>query len=1650
MWTHRRPHQPFELTKHYIDNRGRLALSRALNIQRTIAFCGAGVSAAYGMPSWDDLVSHAIDAALDLHTTHGNPERSGYAVQAIASQLTYIQNKLNDGDSRLAPSEKTMALHLAETLADKLGERSAFREMIAEKFRPSKRVPRDPIPIPLSENKTIARKADPNAALYSTLNIRRYLTLNYDVQVETEFARHLRTTSVSDGGNKPKTLSEFDALISSDPKIHPARSPRTEYRDGSVRPVSSVALGSHNTGDLINFAMHARQASAQVFHLHGRYDLPESTVLTEKDYQRTYLSGDVENEVFNEALAGVFTANAILFVGIGMEEGDPLRPLRQLASQEDGLDGHRRQIFNLQLPSARIDDTYFEETPSGDLAGDFRKKHIPNRSEAGAPPTRNEQADAITSINLNAQYGVFTIFGRVPGALELRLLGALFRRLGGQSGKPRNSARYRIALDTLIAALPAKMEILSDDEREAIEGATAKLSALLKTGGFEPTLLEELRTFGAAFENEIRSRELELSIEELASFKESWWAEWRTLPAERDPGFNKKLLPIEAKLPMHQQKPCYSRHRQHYVIPTADWTPPKVIDDIRRAFLANQSDARRLARFTLPRGGGKGALLNLLQHADGDSSLVLDRFLPGAKRYDASFLMHLSFSMEFTSVIDALRHFVIDAIARLAVGHPGEIDAFAASIPEEEREAESVTVRLLEIVQAALMLGGGDKTFKELSETLKTFDLHTSQTQLFDKSHRVEILREMINFFTRLSKCVSLAHKPRLFICLVGIDALCDQSGNPYNPMFRSFFRLLSGNGLKYVGESNSDAPYDLLLISGDPQRPVRYLSEQCTLDELMEKTLYPVPPGGGRYAFAPEYAPLEGTALLLRKWPILPRLTFDERYWLRQSQTGEEALTARLTQLEPKKPMSAAGAPPKAGQGAPRTALMRELRSSVALHSWIAAAFAAVVEQQGVALGEDPEDDKRYIDKFLDELGSIVDRDGAKGLIRQVVRMHAETLRDTGGLKVITTSDAPPDRALVDLLQTVLSHLAIFPMPIEESVLYGCPEIKSALFRVCRHSDNPANAPKRKKDESDDAFEARKAADASKKRAQRLRALRDFLDYFTKRNLIIKVQPKRGVESDEENQHPTLWRYTLHNQLRDFIAGEMDLSVPDQGERNFFQISSYCDQPKDLPTPSPQHYELFRRIMDDQIRKCRRTLGYLYRLKVSTDERPLPADIQTKLVKRTRTFELRGAKLNGGEFVSDPDMTSYRAVSQRIRALYGMLRGSFSVGAISRLGGLAEEPDGDQPFERFRGWLRGVSNAAIGLAHVDEELKGILARTEAIRKRLPELDEPPPGDQPPPRPLSHPLYRDEIAWLLNERGLISLVQGKVFDAIPLFQRAMTVMSHRSNDGINDPALDAAVRRVTLNLAIARIDRGDLKTSARLLEGLRLPRSDSMHLGSLASWIAEGYLAHIRFLSGDAGASAMVYKKTLERARDRDVTRVVSIFERFYAALERNAGNLDSAREHARLAESAALPSEQQDLLWLAQLETARIDLAQHEGSLQRPTELVDACRRYATGMGVPKLEVECLYLEAQIMLKQGDVARAGALCAQSASIASSNGLGIGNLDALALYGRMLIKRGQFDLARSVLIEARREAERRGYQSLAGPIGDQLEEIAGI
>lgn len=187
---------------------------------------------------------------------------------------------------------------------------------------------------------------DPILELHDGLEIWRFLTTNYDREVERllEHLNHARGT-----------LARRDDVPAMPAPLFIKEGGRYESRGYLGELSTSDALTDHTIGGLIALATDSRKSGARIIHLHGRADAAETIVATESDYQNVYLRDGEAGEALEAAQHVIFSGNPVIFIGSGMREQDLQRPLREFVSR---MPGSQRTLFALmpadQPPGKRL------------------------------------------------------------------------------------------------------------------------------------------------------------------------------------------------------------------------------------------------------------------------------------------------------------------------------------------------------------------------------------------------------------------------------------------------------------------------------------------------------------------------------------------------------------------------------------------------------------------------------------------------------------------------------------------------------------------------------------------------------------------------------------------------------------------------------------------------------------------------------------------------------------------------------------------------------------------------------------------------------------------------------------------------------------------------------------------------------------------------------------------------------------------------------------------------------------------------------------------------------------------------------------------------------------------------------------------------
>lgn len=675
------------------------------------------------------------------------------------------------------------------------------------------------------------------------------------------------------------------------------------------------------------------------------------------------------------------------------------------------------------------------------------------------------------------------------------------------------------------------------------------------------------------------------------------------------------------------------------------------------------------------------------------------------------------------------------------------------------------------------------------------------------------------------------------------------------------------------------------------------------------------------------------------------------------------------------------------------------------------------------------------------------------------------------------------------------LKHLSFFGFPVEAAVLMRAPELKTYLEYCCRY--------KHLLGPGEESLHARINAEPSILVDIMVRIMQRSLKRLLERQLVGVVAPRRrasvrdevypgaekgaaaiapygectpiwlnvlaetvsdGVFEDQEaytqpsdEDFASLrngYRFVLHPAMKTFLTRQMAFRTPEQGYTNTFVFSIYAAQPTDVALLATDVQETVDQFLDEIVQAWRvYPITPIQELLEETAEGPAAQPDQIDSVYREAiegAYSFRAKTARGFLARASADMPLC------YRAAYGVLRQlrpfSVLVRMESKFGATAISPP-QSPFDetnlRIKRLIEGMISSQMARKKVaeistkpeddtsfDRKIYRPFAKKGDWECRHPvntfgPLDEPEPA-----------LYPHEVAWLWNERGVIALAQGKLYDAIPYFDFALKLMAKHEGKDQNGPG----AARIRLNLAFSQIERGNLRRAATMLKAVKAFSRDIAGLDSdepqaeparrhIVLPIAHGFLGLIDHLSGDLQAAKEKYLSALAPLEKLSRNRACAIFRKYLADLHLAMGDTDAAEDELDRAIFSAETMMQQDQLHMIRLSQVRIWLQKAEKDMHgRSASMIREVLEHARAMNLHRLECEALYYDGKLKILQGEFDLAGKFAADSVAIATRYGMKLRRISALLMLGEALCRNGDEVSGRKVLEDSGIAAQKLGYQ----------------
>lgn len=617
-----------------------------------------------------------------------------------------------------------------------------------------------------------------------------------------------------------------------------------------------------------------------------------------------------------------------------------------------------------------------------------------------------------------------------------------------------------------------------------------------------------------------------------------------------------------------------------------------------------------------------------------------------------------------------------------------------------------------------------------------------------------------------------------------------------------------------------------------------------------------------------------------------------------------------------------------------------------------------------------------------------------------------------------------------------VLRTMCFIGAPVEATVLLHAPKVRAILAEDSER-DHPGTE--------------------MRDREEILTRFLEVIDRLSDLGLLVELDSYLG-EAGATVENASLWRrFGLHPSLASFLRDRHGAPINDAKLATAFNMSLFMSDPSDNYAPEPDFHDELGELVDSLIggwHDSSRLYGHqrdgLLKDRVPTaEERDLLADLYIHPWDESSAWNTLMWR-------------SSREASSCLRAALSLVRGYYSTGALLKLDRddriATSERDGalTEHAQRLDRLVTGFGDISVARKIVGR-MKGLFA-SEAERVR---------------HMGAEPFYADDLVWLHNERGVVALAQGHLFDAREAFSAA---------DRINESEVELAPyrghnwRRIALNRVATRIERGSLKPAERLLDeidgtintaswctsdpgdgqsrppgarveairGLLRSRDKEAPIRGNAGYLREellvvamttSYRGLIAYVRGRYHEAKDALETGVEMLRRLGEQRAYAHFQRHYTNLLSFGGNKVEAARQIDHAINAAQSAKQMDILHRARVVRANLTRTiQTDPTVRRHAlqDIKDALH-YAALSDCYRLRIEASASLARHMRHGGDYDTALRYATDALTVASRYGHSLQKTLLRIEIGQILKARGDPISGEALLTQAIAIGTSKGY-----------------
>ncbi|SDD04445.1 SIR2-like domain-containing protein [Sphingomonas sp. YR710] len=515
-------------------------------------------------------------------------------------------------------------------------------------------------------------------------------------------------------------------------------------------------------------------------------------------------------------------------------------------------------------------------------------------------------------------------------------------------------------------------------------------------------------------------------------------------------------------------------------------------------------------------------------------------------------------------------------------------------------------------------------------------------------------------------------------------------------------------------------------------------------------------------------------------------------------------------------------------------------------------------------------------------------------------------------------------------------------------------------------------------------------------------------------------------------------YRYALHRSLLAELRYRFGIPLTEAKLSTAFNMSLYVAQPIDGFIPEPDIHDELGELMDRLMGSYREADGDT--LQRVAERYELDRDQLSEWLKQAGAAAQACANLDEeNEQLRIHRLCRTESV-QCLRASLAVIRGYYSTTGILTLdtGDRLVRQDRDGILLEHAERLDRLIDAYAKTSLAREYLKAKFNRTFESDSRFDEI-----------YGTGEPFYADELVWLHNERGVVCLAMGDLYEADASFERAMHVnrkyveYDHRAHNW----------RRIRLNQLTVAIEMGDIGLTRRLAEEIisvsevPLPAEEGLlpQEAELAIAIARGHLGWCSHLQGEYDRAEIQYRDAITALVDLEEVRAQAYFLR----LRVNAFNRSKPGEDNHLEIEKALDlaqsTRQMDLVYRFQVSLADAYFfspnsqdggRQHPGNRrQRAHRLLEEAMQYALQTDIHRVRCEAAMTIARIRYVSGDYEGALRFATDALMVATRYGMELRKITLRADIARIMAARGDPVTAQKLALTAVNAASRQRFQT---------------